>query len=156
MPSPRSSLGGMLALVLLAAATPANAQVDALVGALTSQLGVTGAQATGGAGAMFALAEERMAPSEFSQVSSAVPGVDQLLGAAPALGGGSSGLLGDAASALGAGSNLGRLARLVGPFSELGMSPDMISRFVPVVLDHARSTGGGQVTGLLRRALLGS
>lgn len=155
MPSRRSCLGSLLALLLLAAATPAKAQVDALVGALTSQLGVTETQATGGAGALFALAREQMAPSDFVQVSSAVPGVDQLLGAAPALGGGSSGLLGDAASALGAGSDLGQLAQLAGPFSELGMSPDMISQFVPIVLDYVQSTGGESAMGLMQGALLG-
>lgn len=155
MPCRRTVVACTLALVLLAVATPAKAQVDALVGALTSQLDVTEEQATGGAGALFALAEERMAPSEFSRVSSAVPGVDQLLGAAPALGGGSSGPLGEAASALG-GSDLGQLAQLAGPFAKLGLSPDMISRFLPVVLDYVQSTGGEQVMGLVQNALLGA
>ena len=34
------------------------------------------------------------------------------------------------------------------------MSPDMVGRFVPVVLDYAQGVGGDQVMGLLQSALL--
>ena len=35
------------------------------------------------------------------------------------------------------------------------MSPDMISQFVPIVLDYVQSTGGDKVMGLMQGALLG-
>ena len=59
----------------------AAADAGGLVNALTSQLGVTKPQAEGGAGALFNLAKQRMAPDQFGQVQSQVPGIDGLMGA---------------------------------------------------------------------------
>jgi len=61
----------------------ASAAASELVGALTQQLGVTEQQATGGAGALFGLAKAKLSPDNFSQVASAVPGMEGLLQAAP-------------------------------------------------------------------------
>src|SRR5262245_14558818 len=58
-----------------------------LVGALSKEIGGTPAQSAGAAGALFGLAKSRLKPAEFGQVSKAVPGMDALLKAAPALGG---------------------------------------------------------------------
>jgi hypothetical protein len=136
----------------LCAPMQARAQA-ALIESLTSQLGVSEEQATGGAGAIFQVAQDRMAPPQFSQLSDAVPGIDGLLGAAPPLGG-TSGMLGGATSALGMGE-LGGLTELAGPFTKLGLSPDMASQFVPIVLDYVQSEGGQQAMSLLQTALLG-
>jgi hypothetical protein len=136
----------------LGAPMQARAQA-ALIESLTSQLGVSQEQATGGAGAIFQVAQDRMAPAQFSQLSDAVPGIDGLVGAAPPLGG-ASGMLGGATSALGMGE-LGGLAELAGPFTKLGLSPDMASQFVPIVLDYVQSEGGQQAMSLLQTALLG-
>src|SRR5262245_48725641 len=56
-----------------------------LVGALAKELSATPQQAQGAAGALFSLAKTRLKPEEFSQVAAAVPGMDGLLKAAPAL-----------------------------------------------------------------------
>src|SRR3954452_7759600 len=60
------------------------ADAGGLVNALTSQLGVTKPQAEGGAGALFNLAKQRMAPEQFGQVQNQVPGIDSLMGASSA------------------------------------------------------------------------
>ena len=54
------------------------ASTDALIGALTSQLGVSNDQARGGAGSLFGLAKDSLSPGDFSSLSSAVPGIDGL------------------------------------------------------------------------------
>ncbi|NBC31916.1 MAG: hypothetical protein GVY13_04500 [Alphaproteobacteria bacterium] len=54
-----------------------------LIGTLTSSLGVTEAQAVGGAGAIFGLAQQRLSPDEFATVSESMPGVEDLIAAAP-------------------------------------------------------------------------
>ena len=54
-----------------------------LVGALSKELGVNLEQAAGAAGTLFGVAQSRLKPEEFSQVSNAVPGMDALLKAAP-------------------------------------------------------------------------
>jgi hypothetical protein len=124
-----------------------------LVGLLTDQLGVTDDQAAGGAGAIFEYAQNQLEPDGFSQIAQVVPNMDSLLGAAPKSE--TSGLVDQGLSALGADAgSLGKLAALAGPFNQLGLSPDMVSQFVPIVLDYVKSTGGESALGLLRGALL--
>jgi hypothetical protein len=61
---------------------------------LTKSLGINESQANGGAGLLFNLAKEKLGANDFTKVSSAVPGMDSLLKAAPATGGGVLGGLG--------------------------------------------------------------
>ena len=69
---------------------------------------------------------------------------------------GMTGGLGDVGGAMGdVTGDLGGLASLAGPFSDLGMSPDMAAEFVPVVLDYVSNTGGSSAMSLLQGALLG-
>ncbi len=120
-----------------------------LVGMLTKQLNVTSDQATGGAGALFGLAKDRLKPEEFSQVSGAVPGMDEFLKAAPKQGSGSA--LGSLGSALSGGT--GGLASVAGAFGSLGLSPDMVSKFIPIISQFVQSKGGSGVASLLMGAL---
>ena len=120
-----------------------------LVGMLTRELNVTQDQATGGAGALFGLAKSRLKPEEFSQVSDAVPGMDGFLQAAPKQGGGSA--LGSLGSALSGES--GGLTSVAGAFGSLGLSPDMVSKFIPVIMQFVQSKGGTSVASLLMGAL---
>jgi imidazolonepropionase-like amidohydrolase len=169
---------------LVATANTGSAQTQSLVDLLVSQLGVTSEQATGGAGSIFNLAKQQLAPDEFSQIAQAVPGIDSMMSAAPtaaaegttggatssvadlskmATGSGESGsmtgmaskAMGDAASTTGGtGAAMGNLGSLAGTFEQLGMSPDMVQKFVPVVLDYVNSEGGATAMKLLQGALL--
>src|SRR4029453_14114495 len=58
-----------------------------LIGARTKELGATVPQASGGAGALLGLAKPRLKPEDFTKVSGAIPGIDTLLAAAPAVAG---------------------------------------------------------------------
>ncbi len=126
-----------------------------LVDALVQQLGVTTAQAQGGAGALFQAAKSRMTAEAFDTVAKSVPDIDQLLAAAPqssassGLAGGLSALAGDKAG------SLGSLASLASSFQQLGLSSDMVSKFVPVVVDYVKQSGGDAAASLLRSALAG-
>jgi hypothetical protein len=120
-----------------------------LVNMLTKELNVTPEQATGGAGALFGLAKSRLKPEEFSQVSSAVPGMDGFLKAAPKQGGGAT--LGALGSPLSGSS--GGLAPAVGAFESLGLSPDMVPKFVSVLTQFVQSKGGANAASLLLGAL---
>jgi hypothetical protein len=79
-----------------------------------------------------------------------LPGIDSLISAAPQAGG----LTGKASSLLGgsAGSVKGMTA-LADSFSKLGLSPDMVNQFVPVILDFVQSEGGQQAMTLLKNSL---
>ena len=131
----------------------AQAQMSDLIGLLTSQLGVTEVQAAGGAGSLFGFAQDQMSPTDFETVEAGLPGVDGLIASAPEPEGDSS-LLGSAGSLLGdSGSSLAGLDSLSGSFESLGMSPDMIQQFVPIVTKYAEDVGGPEVAGLLKTAL---
>ena len=165
---------GMIAALAFAfgSADVGKAQTGDLVGMLTSQLGVSQQQASGGAGSLLSFAKDQMSAGDFDVVSSALPGVDSLIGAAPgtgssALSSGSSllggSLGGTGSSALSSGSSLlggssgglGEMAGVASTFSDLGMSPDMVNQFVPVILDYAQTSGSEQAMQLLQGALTG-
>ena len=126
-------------------------QIPAIVDVLVQQLGVTPAQASGGAGSIFSMAQQVMTPSNFGLVSKAVPGMDQLLAAVPAAG--ATNLMGGAAGTLGGGS-LGNMVALAGSFQSLGMDSGMMSQFLPVILDYLQNQGGSTVMGLLQSAIM--
>jgi len=151
----RKLIGRMLALTLtvLSAQAFVFAQAAAkppdpgLVGMLTKQLGVTPEQATGGAGAIFSLAKSNLSSADFGKIASAVPGMGGFLNAAPkpqndaassaasALGpltGGAAGAAGGASGLLSVGS----------AFKSLGLSPEMATKFAPVMQQYLASKGG--------------
>ena len=117
-----------------------------LVNALSKEIGGTPEQAAGAAGALFGLAKSRLKPDEFSQVSKAVPGMDALLSAAPAVAGGADPLSKAAGSAAG-------LAAATQAFSKLGLKPEMVSKAVPVLTSFVTKSGGAGVGNLLAGAL---
>lgn len=128
-------------------------QNPALVGILAQQLGISPYQAMGGAGSIFSAAKGMMSPANFGLVSKAVPGMPQLLAAAPRLSVGayhSGGLLGNALG----GSNLGQMAMLANSFQSLGLRSDMINQFIPVILNYVQTQGGPSTMSLLQSALL--
>jgi hypothetical protein len=130
-----------------------------LIQQLISNLEVNETQAKGGAGLLFKLAKEKLGAGDFQQIADNVPGITNLLEAAPepGAGGGLMGALGGAASALGGlggkMEGLGNLAQLAGGFSQLGLSTDMVGKFIPIVLSFVQSQGGDSVKGLLEQVL---
>jgi len=113
-----------------------------LVKLLTEQLGISQAQAQGGAGLLFKLAKDQLGPGDYSQVIGKIPGIENLVESAPG-----SGMLGSAlnglANTLGGGTNgSGNLANLAGGFSKLGLESGMIGKFIPVILTFIDAKSG--------------
>ena len=110
---------------------------------LTSSLGkalggASPTQTAGAAGSIFGLAKSRLSPEDFSKVASAVPGMDGLLAAAPAVSG--------EVPAKG-------LDSLTSSFTKLGLSPDMVSKAIPAVIGYVSKSGGKNVGKLLKGVL---
>lgn len=137
------------------AATPAQtAAVSAspdLTAALSKELNATPEQAAGAAGALFGAAKAKLSPADFATVSKAVPGMAALLKAAPALGK-SGGKTGANALTQMAGA-AGGLASAAGAFQALGLSPDLVSKAIPVLTSFVTKSGGADVGKLLAGAL---
>jgi hypothetical protein len=123
----------------------ANNPSPELVGQLSKQLSITPDQATGGAGALFGVAKTKLKPEDFLKVSNAVPGMDGLLKASPKLGGGS-----DPLSQMGAAlpGKAGAIAQAGGAFKQLGLSPEMATKFLPIMTQFVKLKGGANVAGL--------
>jgi hypothetical protein len=118
---------------------------------LTDLLGVTNEQATGGAGAIFKEAKSKMSSGDYSQLLSAIPGIDSLIQAASQ----ASGLAGKASSMFGSSSgSIKGLSALTDSFAKLGLSPDMVSQYMDVILDFVQSEAGQQTMTMLKNALL--
>ena len=113
-------------------------QSPELTGLLKQQLGVTEAQASGGVGSMLKLAQEKLSAGEFDQIAKAIPGASKYL---------------DSAKQLLGGGNVGNKAGLQSAFSKLGMSPDMVDKFTPILTQFVGKIGGSQAGDLLASAL---
>lgn len=125
-----------------------------LVDLLSSQLGVSKDQASGGAGSIFNLAKKNLSGDDFSAISKAVPGIDKMTDAAPEIKENSA-ALGAVSSLLGDKSDsLGDLAGLATAFEKLDMSGDMVGKFTPIILDYVKTNGSEHVMNLLKNALL--
>jgi hypothetical protein len=117
-----------------------------LVGQLAKQLGSSEQQAIGAAGSLFGLAKMRMKPADFSKVAAAVPGMNGMLAAAPAMA---------AAMPAGAGAlgMTGGLAGVGGAFSKLGLKPDQVGVAASLLTKYVTKSGGPAVGALLAGAL---
>jgi len=115
---------------------------------LTKGLFISRTQARGGAGTLFALAKSRLSAEEFGKVSTAVPGMNGLLKAAPAVADNSE--LSSMESSLP--GSMGRMAEVAEAFHKLGLPPEMAGKFAPVVSKFVESKGGVSTASLLEKA----
>lgn len=104
---------------------------------------VTKEQAQGGAGSLFEMAQGSMATNDFDQIAQAVPDMDGLLNAVPALGGGSSSMLGSATTSL-----VG-MPKVLATFDKLGISQDKVALFTPILVNYVEKKGGALLGGKL-------
>ena len=143
-----SLVTGLLMMVCLGT-VPAGAQAQGseVAQLLTKSLGVTPEQANGGAGALFELAKKQLNAEDFSKIAKAVPGMDGMLAAAPKTGGG-------LASSLGSmmGGSAGGMGTVLEQFKALGLSSEMVGRFMPVISKYVESKGGKTLASLLTSA----
>ena len=123
-----------------------------LVDMLTKQLGVSGAQAEGGAAVLFKAAKDKLGNEEFGKLLGGVPGLGDLMKKAPSSGGGGlGGLLGGIAGAMG--GNAALLSTIVGGFGKLGLTADDAKRFAPVMMSFLRDKVGPDVASKLEKTL---
>jgi len=144
-----------MAIVMILGFLGTSASAAGLTDTLMSSLGVSEKQAAGGAGSLMKYAKGNLSKDDFSKVSGSVPDMSSILAAAPAAAkaaGGSLGGLGGMASALG-GDSLGGIAGLASSFTGLGMDAGMVQKFIPMILEYVKGSGGSDVMGLLAGAL---
>lgn len=134
----------------VAADIPAGTATIGLVDILEHRLGVSQQQALSGAGAIFQLAQNNMAPDAFAAMARSIPGMNQMLSAAPPmsnLASGLSSLMGDK------NQTLSSVAALAASFQQLDLAPDMVGRFIPIIANYVRQASGEVTANLLQAAL---
>ena len=146
------SLKSMIGMGEEKAATP---NISDMVSAVTDSLGVTESQATGGLGSLFNYAKDNISTDQFSQLSSALPGVGDLLKAASdvskmASEGGIGGLLDKAADYS---DSLKAINDVKKQFETLGLGPEMITQFIGKAKEYLDTDEGKQAKELLSKGL---
>jgi hypothetical protein len=144
-----------IAMVMVLGFLGASVNAAGLTESLMSTLGVNEKQASGGAANLLNYAKGNLSADDFSKVSGSIPDMSSIMSALPkeaTKAAGGLGGLGGMASALG-GDSLGGLASLASSFTDLGLSADMIQKFIPTILEYVKSSGGEGVMSLLQGAL---
>ena len=124
-----------------------------LIDGLMKDLGISAAQAEGGAAVLLKAAKDKLGAAEFDSQLGGVPGLHDLLKKAPASGGsgGLGGLLGGLAGAIG--GNAALISSVISGFGKLGLKPEDAKKFVPVILGFLRSKVGPDVVSNLEKTL---
>ena len=135
------------------AAQGVGASQMSLTDTLTRQLGISPNQALGGSGAIFQAAQGNMDPQDFTTLSQSVPEMNDMLSAAPAPDSISSMTDGVSSMMGGSDATLNSTASLASSFQQLNLSPDMIGKFMPIVTDYVKNSGGQVAADLLQSAL---
>jgi Protein of unknown function VcgC/VcgE (DUF2780) len=133
--------------------TPQSNQVipeTQLTDVLMQRTGLTQAQAQGGVGVLLQMAQSKLKPAEFAQLEQAIPNVQNFLtSVTPEM------LSSLAQLASGSGGTINNLITAVSLFKQLGMTPEQIQQFVPLVLDYVNTKQGASVAKLFGSAILG-
>jgi hypothetical protein len=123
-----------------------------LIDNLTKGLGISGAQAEGGAAVLLKAAKEKLGAAEFDSQLGSVPGLSDLLKKAPAAGGGGlGGLLGGLAGAMG--GNAALISSILSGFGKLGLKAEDAKKFVPIILGFLQTKVGPDVVSKLEKTL---
>ena len=126
---------------------PQNVNDLELVKNLSGKLAIKPEQAAGAAGSIFGFAKTKLSAEDFGKVSNSVPGMDQLLKAAPVMNSPATSMLSQVApSAVG-------ISSLAGSFEKLGLKPDMIGKFTPEILSFVQTKGGDSTKNILSNVL---
>ncbi|WP_456383427.1 DUF2780 domain-containing protein [Hydrogenimonas sp.] len=110
---------------------------NGLLSSLTSTLGITDKQATGGTAALLQAASQSMPKENYTSLLKSVPGFESIAG---------SGLAGGAMNMLGGGDMVGQA------FKALGMDNTMIGKFAPIILEYAKQYATPENIALLKQA----
>jgi hypothetical protein len=100
-----------------------------LLGSVTDAVpGLSTSQAATGTGSLLGLAQAKMPPDQFSQIQSALPGTDALIGGAQKAG-------------LPSSAGLTGLSSLNGVFTKAGISPTQVQQIIPVMSNAISKSG---------------
>lgn len=135
-----------------ATTVPASATVD-LLSMATESLGIDQSQAKGGLGSLLSLAKGNLSQDEFGSLSTAIPGISELLAAAPSVENAGKGNLLSMAGDVG--EKLLQTQVVQQQFSALGLSTDMIVPLIQVLKTFLQQSENANLVDTLMKGLPG-
>jgi len=120
---------------LSTAARPTTSPTGSLTDILSSQLGVSSRQATGGLGAILSYAQSKLSADDYGQIAATIPGASEAIQVAK-----------DAGAVTGPITDMKGLSAA---YTHLGISPEVAQKFNTSVVDYASKAGGPQVGRIL-------
>jgi hypothetical protein len=120
---------------LSTAARTAIPSTASLTEILTTKLGLSARQASGGLGSILTYAQSKLSPGDFGQLSATIPGADQAIQVAK-----------DAGAVTGPITDKNGLSAA---YAHLGISPEVGQKLNATVIDYAGKAGGPQVGRIL-------
>jgi hypothetical protein len=124
-------LGGM-ASTMMSATNTQNQQQSSLTDTLSSELGISKSQASGGVGSILSYAKSSLSGSDYSTLASGIGNSSSFLSAAPS-------------------TSKSGYSGLVSQFSSLGLSSSMIQKFVPIIVGYLTKSGSMGASGILTK-----
>ena len=119
--------------------TSSEAKSNSLVDTISSSLGVTNTQASGGIAALLGNASSNMSKDNVNSLTKKVPELSSFMGGDSS----TSNLL----------SSITSNATVQEQFSALGLDPSMVSKFTPLVLNFIDSEAGSTIMNMVKSAL---
>ncbi len=118
-----------------------------LVKSITNNLSVKPEQAIGGIGSVLNYAKGKLSVDDFGKVAKVIPQTDSLISSAPKV----DSSVSSAMAKLG--TSASGIATLGTSFQQLGLSPDMVGKFVPEILNFTQLKGGEATKNILANVL---
>lgn len=119
---------------------------------LAEQLGITSDQGAAGAGSILRYAKQKMGADDFQKISEFIPGMDHILTVGPSVN--TSGLAENVAAIESDNPGVATML-LINDFDQIGMAPDMVEKFIPIIVHYVKTQGGESGAGMLKNALAG-
>jgi hypothetical protein len=146
-------LGDSTEEVAAAALAEASPNMDGMISAITQNLGVSSTQAEGGLGSIMSYVKDNVSSDKFSQLSTTLPGIDQVLNAVPAISNDESGMAGLLSKAAEYNDTLKGLNDMKKQFEALGLSPEMITGFIEQAQAYLNTPQGQEARKVLTDSL---
>lgn len=134
-------------------ATTSALDISGMLSQVTNSLNVTPKQAEGGVASLFSFAKDNLSSTDFSQLAKSIPGVDGILSKVPSVGKSSGGLGGLLDQASQYSDSVKSINNIKKQFEALGLSPDMISKFISQAQSYLDTEQGQQAKDLLTKGL---
>jgi len=122
-------------------------QTSGLTEMLSKQLNISDKQASGGVGSILNYAKSALTLNKFQTLKSAIPDAQSLMNMVPK-DNSTAGGLSSLTNAMG-GNSVSKMAGLASQFSSLGLSNDMISKFVPIIMQYFKSSNKTEAGNIL-------